>query len=199
MNVGSRSTSDTGASACTPGLVTPGPETISGTRAECSKRLILYHKAALAQHVAVVGSDNDDRCCRYCPASFSAWTTVPSLAVEIAGVGVIGVAGVADLVWSVTVTTSASMPAHQPPGMRVVGRLGGGHVDGGMVIQIPPFGPGDIGVVRVNETDHHGKGRGFTCIAYSNRRRRAKNATSSSYSIWNVVAATPASRTESML
>ncbi len=37
------------------------------------------------------------------------------------------------------------------------------------------------------------------CFAKSKRRRFVENATSSSYSSWKVVAATPASFTESML
>ena len=42
----------------------PGPRTISGTRAEPSRNDILYQRPALAEQLAVVGREDDERVCR---------------------------------------------------------------------------------------------------------------------------------------
>ena len=70
----------------------PGPASISGTRAAPSRKCILNHSPLLAEHVAVVGGEEDDRVLCL-PGALEHREDLADLAVEIGDVGEIGPAG----------------------------------------------------------------------------------------------------------
>ncbi len=115
----------------------------------------LVPQAPLAQHVAMVGGDDDDGVVGQAGRR-ERFQQLAELAVDIADHGVVAVAGVADLLVGDAVFVAVVELVHAAAERIAVGRRDIGHrrhVDGGVVVARPVRARRQVGIVRLDEGD----------------------------------------------